>query len=141
MARLGDCKCIPRKDKEALEKTIPVMKDYFTSQILKAGGHKTPGGKISIKRLQNISEIENRIKTTPICEDGDISKECKCFYTSEKEAILQMATIPLILSEHPTLHITLGMTRKIPDKETLKIINNLYSKVKKIKDCKKFGLF
>jgi hypothetical protein len=120
MTKLGNCKCIPKKDKEDLLLAIGAARDTLLTQKLFAGQIR--------KNLKDVDNLKTIISTTPTCQDGDILKECKCISNSLRDTIYM--TIPLSF-----------ISTKKPDKETIGRLIVIEEKIKKIPRCKIFGLF
>lgn len=127
MTKLGDCKCIPKKDKEDLNFAIPVTKHHL-EKYTNLAGMVTDQFRTVKKTSQDINDLEAKIENTPTCEDGDILKECTCFSDSEREAMRNV--IFLFNSQIKKNRETLRRLRVIDDK-IVKIPNR----------CKKFGIF
>ncbi len=78
MTNLGNCRCIPRQDKDDLAKAIRLTKSYLDVihiRILEKVV-RIPRGEISF--------LEDKIRDTPTCKDGDIRTGCTCISNHER---------------------------------------------------------
>ena len=125
--KLGDCKCIPKKDKEDLNFAIR-RGNFEMAKHMAFAGIDVAGG-LYLRRTVDLNDLQKRIDNTPTCEDGDILKECTCISNSNRES----------------MNLAISMSsRRMKDariRETVHRLNLMKEKIKKIPRCKKLGLF
>lgn len=125
MANLGDCRCIPRKDKEDLTTAIDHAKKFYDISI-QSGEKDIERGRIpygyweSKDRLRDVRKFEETINGTPYCADGDISRECT-----------RISDLEMTQMDH-TLDPAIMRLGKIGDKDTISRLENFRRKIRRI---------